>query len=264
MRATRAYIAGFGTVGSVLAGCALLFVVASALVAFRGWPEMAAQSAPSTLRLQAGPATAPAARAPPGALPRCWSRRPHATAARPVLGGAPGTRGPRRSATLVRGGSRLSSTASGHVAPVSGATPGDGRRASPAPTSAGAPAHAPAPAPTSASGQSGSGSDPGGTVVVKVGGAGVKGGGSNGVSVTVPATPVTGPVTVSVPSGTTAPVGGVVNTVGATAGNTVAGVGAAAGNTVGGSVGRTVTKVTGAAGSAVSQLGGTAGGLLGG
>jgi hypothetical protein len=45
VRATRAYLAGFGTSGSLLAGAAVLFVLASAIVAFRGWPQVAAQPA---------------------------------------------------------------------------------------------------------------------------------------------------------------------------------------------------------------------------
>jgi hypothetical protein len=40
MRATRAYIAGFGTAGSLVAGAAIVFVLASAVVAFRGWPQV--------------------------------------------------------------------------------------------------------------------------------------------------------------------------------------------------------------------------------
>lgn len=46
MRATRAYLAGFGTSGSLLAGAALMFLLASAFVAFQGWPQVAGQSAP--------------------------------------------------------------------------------------------------------------------------------------------------------------------------------------------------------------------------
>ncbi len=45
-RATRAYLAGIGTSGSLLAGAALMFIVASALVAFHGWPQVAAQPSP--------------------------------------------------------------------------------------------------------------------------------------------------------------------------------------------------------------------------
>jgi hypothetical protein len=42
----RAYAAGFGTAGSLIAGAALLFVLASALVAFGGWPKVGAEPAP--------------------------------------------------------------------------------------------------------------------------------------------------------------------------------------------------------------------------
>ena len=48
VRATRAYIAGFGTAGSLLAGAAVMFVLASAVVSFRGWPQVGGQpSAPT-------------------------------------------------------------------------------------------------------------------------------------------------------------------------------------------------------------------------
>jgi len=40
MRVTRAYIAGFGTAGSLLAGASILFVMATAFVSYRGWPEV--------------------------------------------------------------------------------------------------------------------------------------------------------------------------------------------------------------------------------
>jgi hypothetical protein len=39
MRASRAYIAGFGTTGVLVASSLLLLAVVSALVAFRGWPD---------------------------------------------------------------------------------------------------------------------------------------------------------------------------------------------------------------------------------
>jgi hypothetical protein len=41
MRVTRAYVAGFGTAGSLLAGASVLFVVATAVVSYRGWPQVA-------------------------------------------------------------------------------------------------------------------------------------------------------------------------------------------------------------------------------
>lgn len=49
VRAPRDYLAGFGTSGSLLAGAAVLFLLASAIVAFRGWPQISAGSAHSYL-----------------------------------------------------------------------------------------------------------------------------------------------------------------------------------------------------------------------
>lgn len=53
VRATRAYLAGFGTSGSLLAGAAVLFVLASAIVAFRGWPQVATQPATAAVTVPA-------------------------------------------------------------------------------------------------------------------------------------------------------------------------------------------------------------------
>ena len=48
MRVTRAYIAGFGTAGSLLAAASVLFVMATAVVSYRGWPQVSyAASAPA-------------------------------------------------------------------------------------------------------------------------------------------------------------------------------------------------------------------------
>jgi hypothetical protein len=55
MRTARAYLAGFGTAGSLLAGAALLFVLASALVAFHGWPQMGAGAAPVSVTVPPAP-----------------------------------------------------------------------------------------------------------------------------------------------------------------------------------------------------------------
>jgi hypothetical protein len=46
LRGARGYLPGFGTAGSLLAGAVLMFIVASALVAFRGWPHVGAQPSP--------------------------------------------------------------------------------------------------------------------------------------------------------------------------------------------------------------------------
>jgi hypothetical protein len=44
-------LAGFGTAGSLLAGAALLFVLASAVVSFNGWPRVGGQAAPAAVVL---------------------------------------------------------------------------------------------------------------------------------------------------------------------------------------------------------------------
>jgi hypothetical protein len=58
-RATRAYLAGIGTSGSLLAGAALMFIVASALVAFHGWPHVASQPSPGEVVVSPRSASAP-------------------------------------------------------------------------------------------------------------------------------------------------------------------------------------------------------------
>lgn len=57
VRATRAYLAGLGTSGSLLAGAAVLFVLGSAIVAFRGWPQIA--TGPATVAVTAAHPSAP-------------------------------------------------------------------------------------------------------------------------------------------------------------------------------------------------------------
>jgi hypothetical protein len=123
LRGARAYLPGFGTSGSLLAGAVLMFIVASALVAFRGWPHVGAQPSPGEVVVSPSPATgagspsarrlalfttgavagiaapAPAApagiRAVPGAGRVGASAPPHSlgrpvTASRPVVAGASG------------------------------------------------------------------------------------------------------------------------------------------------------------------------------
>src|SRR5947209_11799512 len=61
----RGYLAGFGTSGSLLAGAAVMFILASALVAFRGWPHVGAQPSPGEVVVAPRPTAAigtPAAR----------------------------------------------------------------------------------------------------------------------------------------------------------------------------------------------------------
>jgi len=55
VRATKAYLAGFGTAGSLVAGAALLFLVGSAIVAFRGWPQIGGAPATTVVAAQLSP-----------------------------------------------------------------------------------------------------------------------------------------------------------------------------------------------------------------
>jgi hypothetical protein len=88
VRAMRAYLAGLGTAGSLVAGAALLFVLASAFVAFRGSPDVAAPPAPVSVAV-----ALPAARV----LPSVERRRPVALAVR-ALSARVGKRRARRAA----------------------------------------------------------------------------------------------------------------------------------------------------------------------
>jgi len=69
VRAGRAYLAGVGSTGSLLAGAAFMFIVASALVAFHGWPHLAVQPSPAEVVISRSASTArtPLARRPIGA-----------------------------------------------------------------------------------------------------------------------------------------------------------------------------------------------------
>jgi hypothetical protein len=58
LRGARGYLPGFGTAGSLLAGAVLMFIVASALVAFRGWPHVGAQSSPGEVVVSPSPTAA--------------------------------------------------------------------------------------------------------------------------------------------------------------------------------------------------------------
>lgn len=78
MRAPRAYLAGFGTSGSLLAGAALLFVLASAFIGFHGWPQVG--GSPSTVAVSIP-------RAPLGTTSTRASRALATTSASATLGG---------------------------------------------------------------------------------------------------------------------------------------------------------------------------------
>jgi hypothetical protein len=55
----RAYLAGVGTTGSLLAVAALVFIVASAMVAFHGWPHVGAQPSPGEVVISPRSASVP-------------------------------------------------------------------------------------------------------------------------------------------------------------------------------------------------------------
>src|SRR5437588_751064 len=110
VRATRAYLAGLGTSGSLLAGAAAMFVLASAIVAFRGWPQVGDQPAPVAVQ---------AAHATVGAAPSRADRLLIAATARAGTATAAGSGGVRAAtgAPVGRGnpGGSAGSTAGGAV-----------------------------------------------------------------------------------------------------------------------------------------------------
>lgn len=114
VRATRAYLAGFGTSGSLLAGAALLFILASAIVAFRGWPQVATQ--PSTAVVTV-PASSPAATShDPGRLRAVLAARAVATPRNSPRGHAVSRRS--RTGTVAPGGGSTPSAGGGSNAPI--------------------------------------------------------------------------------------------------------------------------------------------------
>jgi hypothetical protein len=95
MRSPRAYLAAFGTSGSLLAVAALAFVFASAFVSFRGFPQVSAAQAPTSVTVTPPPRApvSPVARRlsvvlPPAlkpALPARPPAKPHAARPRAVV-----------------------------------------------------------------------------------------------------------------------------------------------------------------------------------
>ena len=90
----RAYLAGAGTTGSLLAVAALVFIVASALVAFRGWPHVAAATPPGRVVISAN-------RGASGGTPA--ARRLALVAGAPGAGGVGGAGGARGAGGAGRG-----------------------------------------------------------------------------------------------------------------------------------------------------------------
>jgi hypothetical protein len=94
VRATRSYMAGLGTSGSLVTGAALLFLLGSAIVAFQGWPQIA--TGPATTSVAA--ASAPVAPSRAGRRLTALLRRRAALIGTSVAGA-----GARRSGSAHRG-----------------------------------------------------------------------------------------------------------------------------------------------------------------
>jgi hypothetical protein len=240
VRATRAYLAGLGTAGSMVVGAALLFVLASALVAFHGWPRADGAGGPARVVLSApaGSATRVARRlaflAP--AHPSAIARSRVATHPRAASAGPNG----RRAVQIVQGsGSHTGPSTIGRTGttPRSG-TPTTGPTQPPRRTTHGPPASTPKP-PTTTTPSAPTAGGTVTTVVKKV--AGTVSGTGSGVGDTVKK--VTGTVggTISNPPVPGGGAGSTVTPVTGTVGGTVSGTGSGAGDTV--------KKVTGTVGS---------------
>jgi hypothetical protein len=123
VHASRGYLAGFGTSGSLLAGAALLFVLGSAIVAFRGWPEIA--TGPATTNVSAPQLAGPShvTRHLAALLgTRLSGRHPSLVAA--ATARHPGRQVAGKSVGRVRGATTSTSTSS--ATPGSGSTPSAG------------------------------------------------------------------------------------------------------------------------------------------
>ncbi len=154
VRAPRAYLAGFGTSGSLLAGAALVFVLASAFVGFHGWPQVGGSPssvAVSVPRTPVGTTTSRAARAlaastapgfasrsnalhaigtgSTGGPPGSFTNHSHGGTGGP--GGAPGQRGSGSSSSSSSSAGGHSGTSPSHCA--SGCSPASSSNPLPAP-----------------------------------------------------------------------------------------------------------------------------------
>jgi hypothetical protein len=106
LRGARGYLPGFGTAGSLLAGAVLMFIVASALVAFRGWPHVGAQPSPGEVVVSPAPVAAAGSTS---------ARRLAAFTLGPAAGvGGPAATAPARARALPGAGRRVGTTAPPH------------------------------------------------------------------------------------------------------------------------------------------------------
>lgn len=134
VRASRGYLAGFGTSGSLLAGAAALFLVGSAIVAFDGWPQAATGAANSNVAAGLPPASSRTARRLTVALASTRPRsaaRPTAlahgrlTGAKSVASSATRPRTQVEAVTLTTAPASPASSSTGGIGGVS-ASPGSG------------------------------------------------------------------------------------------------------------------------------------------
>lgn len=238
-RVTRAYVAGFGTAGSLLAAASVLFVMATAVVAYRGWPQIAYAGPRPALVLAhndsaygVGPKLAAATRGRPTAIVAPSTVTAAVTPTRPAVHGAVGSAPSHTSAptTLVASSSSgatrtvASSTGTANMTPVK--TPST-------PTSTTSPTCTSCAAPTASVGAG---------VAAATGSLGA------GVS-------ATGKQLGNTVGAVSSALAGQLSTASPAVGGLVAGVGQALGNTV--------TQVTGTVGGAVAGTGQLLGGLLG-
>jgi hypothetical protein len=227
MRATRAYIAGFGTAGSLVAGAALVFVTASAVVAFRGWPQVATSAAPAAVVVShthvGGPSRADRRlTVAAAAVPVSHSTSSPGTHPASGPNGSPGTA--RASAGIAVASTPLGAT---HVTPVTVSPPGGG---------------------TSTPAGCSSNCSPSGPV-----------------NVTTTVQDTTGQVGTGV-TGAGKSLGAAINGVAGAVASKLSGVSPGVANTVsqaGSTLGSTVTGATSAAGQIVTGAGNTLGNLLG-
>lgn len=218
VRAKRAYLAGFGSSGSLLAGAVTLFLVGSAIVAFGGWPQIGT-----------GPATSNVAAAPIPLSSHASRRLIRALAATAPLVHAPGVvahsrvagRAVRRNVggrTVARRTPATPATpATGSTSPTAGSTsPGAATASAPTPVSACTSCTHPGGSPSPVT-----------TVTNKVAQTVATVGGTVGQQITSLTGTVAKPVTAVSP-----PVGTAVGGVGSTVGSTVSGTSTTAANVV--------------------------------
>jgi hypothetical protein len=211
-------VAGFGSSGSLLAGAAALFLVGSAIVAFGGWPQIAARPATSNVAAVPAAASSHASRR----LIRALAATAPLVHAPGVTGGtSAGRRGVQRNVagrTVARG------TPATPVTPAAGSTsPGAATASVPAPASGCSscthPSGSPGPVTTV--------TRPVTTVTNKVAQTVATVGGDVGQQITGLSGTVAKPLTAVSP-----PVGSTVGSVGATVGGVVSGTTTTAANTV--------------------------------